>query len=164
MNILIYILALGLSATLIMDFLGWVRAMIFKIPSFNYAYLGRFFFLVKNKKYVYRNITEAPVHKFEYITGWVFHYITGIFFALIYTYIDNSHTTLEAFISSILFGLSTAIIPFLVMQPILGFGFFASKTPNQWISIKNSLVAHLNFGIGLFIAQIIQSYIFSTLH
>ena len=155
MNILINSLVLGLSATLIMDLLGWLRSSVFKIPSFNYAYLGRFFLILKDNEKGYRNITQAPEQKFERLIGWGFHYMTGIIFALIYTYIDHSNNTLETFISSILFGISTVLFPLLLIQPILGFGFFASKTPDQWISIKNSFVAHLNFGVGLFITQII---------
>lgn len=61
---------------------------------------------------------------------------------------------ISTFISSILFGLCTTLIPLFMMLPMLGFGVLASKTPNPKMSIRNSLIAHTNFGIGLFIAQL----------
>ncbi|MDF5305394.1 DUF2938 family protein, partial [Vibrio parahaemolyticus] len=41
--------------------------------------------------------------------------------------------------------------PFLVIQPCLGFGFAASKTPTPWKARLLSTLAHLAYGLGLFI-------------
>lgn len=40
---------------------------------------------------------------------------------------------------------------FLVIQPCLGFGFAASKTPTPWKARFLSTLAHLAYGLGLFI-------------
>lgn len=155
MNILINSIFLGLISTFIMDLFAYIKCRLFKTSSFNYALLGRWVLSLKDLKFFYSNITQAPSRKFERIIGWFLHYVIGVILCFIYILIDDSKTCVDTFISSILFGIATTSIPFLIMQPILGFGFFANKTLNQWVSIKNSLIAHFYFGLGLFVAQFI---------
>jgi Protein of unknown function (DUF2938) len=42
--------------------------------------------------------------------------------------------------------------PLLVMQPAMGAGLFASKTPTPWKSCMRSLLNHSVFGVGLYLA------------
>lgn len=153
MNIFIHSIILGLLSTLIMDLLALLRFHFFQSKSFNYALIGRWTLSLKNFKFLYNNITSSPVVKYEMIVGWLLHYAIGVSLSFIYLQTPIFNEQPNIFISSILFGLFTTLIPLIIMQPILGFGFFASKTPRPTQSIKNSLIAHFNFGLGLFLAQ-----------
>ena len=42
-------------------------------------------------------------------------------------------------------------LPFLVLQPAMGAGVAARKTPRPWISRGRSAAAHLAFGAGVFL-------------
>ena len=156
MNILIYTIILGVIATFIMDVITWIKYYLFKTSSFDYALLGRWFLSLNNLQFFYNNITQATSQKYERATGWLLHYVIGVILCFIYIQINSTTTHLDSFISSIVFGFATTFIPLTIMQPILGFVFFANKTPAQWKNIKNSVIAHLNFGVGLFIAQLIM--------
>jgi hypothetical protein len=52
---------------------------------------------------------------------------------------------------AILFGQVTALAPFLIMKPLFGYGFAASKTPNPAQARLRSLMNHTAFGIGLYL-------------
>jgi Protein of unknown function (DUF2938) len=47
-------------------------------------------------------------------------------------------------------GLLTLVAPFFIMQPGMGAGIAASKTPNPNVARRRSVVAHTVFGIGLY--------------
>lgn len=160
MNLFLQSIILGLISTLIMDLLALLRFQFFQSKSFNYALLGRWILTLKNFKYLHSNINSIPAVKYEMITGWLLHYAIGVSLSFIYLHTPILNDQLNIFISSILFGLFTTSIPLIIMQPILGFGFFASKTPRPAQSIKNSFIAHFNFGFGLFLAQYILIRLF----
>jgi hypothetical protein len=47
-------------------------------------------------------------------------------------------------------GLGTVVAPFLVMQPAMGAGVAAGRTPNPAAARLQSLVTHAVFGLGLY--------------
>jgi hypothetical protein len=49
-------------------------------------------------------------------------------------------------------GVFTVAAPFLVLQPGMGAGLFACRTPRPAVARLRSLMAHAVFGLGLFIA------------
>ncbi|QIO04466.1 DUF2938 family protein [Acinetobacter shaoyimingii] len=152
MLLMIQIIFIGIFATLFMDVIAYIREKLFQIRSLNYAFLGRWILLWKDGTLTHENITLVPVVKFERVIGWFIHYLIGIFWVYVYLVLDHLLNFNSLFLSSISFSLLTTLISFLILQPALGFGFFALKTPNPLISIKNSLLAHLFFGIGLYLS------------
>ncbi|WP_301271174.1 DUF2938 family protein [Halomonas sp. DN3] len=57
-----------------------------------------------------------------------------------------------AFVSALVFGVVTVLAPFLVLQPGLGAGIAARRTPQPNIARLRSLTAHASFGIGLWVS------------
>lgn len=53
------------------------------------------------------------------------------------------------------FGAVTVLAPFLVLQPAMGAGLAARRTPRPGIARLKSLLAHLSFGAGLWVAAIL---------
>jgi Protein of unknown function (DUF2938) len=47
-------------------------------------------------------------------------------------------------------GLFTVVAPFFVMQPGMGVGIAASKTPKRGMARLRSIVTHAVFGVGLY--------------
>ena len=54
-------------------------------------------------------------------------------------------------IPAIAFGVVTVLAPLFIMQPALGLGVAASKTPNPRQARVRSLMNHVVFGFGLYI-------------
>lgn len=97
--------------------------------------------------------TECPLLAGWRLMGWVFHYLTGIVFAMVLVgatglaWICNP-TLMPARVM----GLVSVIAPFFIMQPAFGFGIAASKTATPSVARCRSVTAHLTFGLGLFVA------------
>ncbi len=149
----VWIWLVGCGATLCMD--GWavLQKKLLGIPSLNYALVGRWVLGMPRGIMVHRPITASAAMKGGTPAGWVLHYLIGI--GLAYVPVLMSGTAWLASPSpgiALLTGLCSVAAPFLMMQPALGFGIAASKTPRPMKVRALSLLAHLMFGAGLYLA------------
>lgn len=149
--ILFRIVLTGFCATLVMDLWALYQMRVLKIPPLNYALVGRWILWLTRGKIRHHTILSAPQMQGEKLTGWMFHYLTGIFFAAIPLLLVGKDWFQEpALLTGVLTGLLTLIAPFLILQPALGFGIAASRTARPWTARLLSLFAHLAYGIGLY--------------
>ncbi|MDX8239938.1 DUF2938 domain-containing protein [Acinetobacter pittii] len=144
-------LFLGVGATIVMDI--WLLILkIFKIPTLNFSFLGRWVGWIFQGKLIHQTIAQSPQIKNEYLLGWIAHYSVGIIFALSFVFIASSDWLIHPqFYSALLFGLVTVLIPFFIMQPAMGNGFASSKTPHPFLNCLKSLMNHSVFGCGLYL-------------
>lgn len=152
MLFIIQVILVGSLSTLFMDGMVWLRERLFQSKALNYASIGRWVLSWKDGHFTHQNINQSPAQKHEAVWGWSIHYAVGIIWAYLYMMLKNTYSFESLFISTFIFSLVTTFAPFLIMQPALGFGFFASKTPNPLNRIKNSLITHLSFGLGLYLS------------
>jgi hypothetical protein len=62
-------------------------------------------------------------------------------------------------VPALLFGIGTVVFPFFVLQPSLGLGIAASRTPHPNQARLKSLVTHIVFGVGLYVCALAVSYV-----
>ncbi|OTG86778.1 hypothetical protein B9T31_07250 [Acinetobacter sp. ANC 4558] len=145
-------IAIGILATIFMDIFSILNQKIFKIIPLNYALIGRWVLSWKNFKFSHNTILNTSAIKHELCVGWLIHYATGIGWTYLY-FISSTYFNYEInLLNTLIFALITTLFPFIILQPVLGFGIFAQKTPNPLKSIRNSLIAHSLFGLGLYYA------------
>ena len=120
-------LCLGVGATFIMDI--WLLIpKIFKIPTLNFAFLGRWVGWMFQGKLIHQTIAKSPQIKGEYLLGWIAHYSVGLIFAVSFLFIVGSDWLIHPqFYSALLFGVVTVLIPFFIMQPAIGSGLLLQK-------------------------------------
>ncbi len=141
---------IGVLATCIADALSFITKQIWGIPSPNFVLLGRWLLYMPQRQFTHRNIMQSPTRSFETCIGWFMHYVTGVVFAYVLLMsISLNLFNLNDYAFAILFGIGTVICPFFIMQPSLGFGVAASKTPNKLVARLRSLLTHCYFGMGL---------------
>ena len=147
------ILLVGVGATLIMDAGASIRARVFGIASLDYGLVGRWLGHMLQGQFQHAAIVAAPRVRHERLTGWVFHYLTGIVFAMLLVGFKGvewlSHPTLLPALAT---GLISLLAPFFILQPAFGFGIAASKTAAPYVARRRSVITHLTFGLGLFVA------------
>lgn len=153
MNIIFLTLLIGIGATAVMDLWALIRKRVFGIAAPNYSFVGRWVLHMKHGCFRHKSIATSPSIRGERIFGWGVHYLIGVIFAALLIAISGSHwlerpTLLPAF----LVGLGTVVAPFLLMQPGMGAGIAASKTPNPAAARLQSLINHGVFGFGLFVS------------
>lgn len=147
------ILLVGVGATLIMDAGAFIRARVFGIASLDYGLVGRWLGHMLQGQFQHAAIVAAPRVRHERLTGWGFHYLTGIVFAMLLVGFKGvewlSHPTL---IPALATGLISVVAPFFILQPAFGLGIAASKTAAPRVARRRSVITHLTFGLGLFVA------------
>jgi hypothetical protein len=101
---------------------------------------------------VHANITKAPKLRHESAVGAAAHYLIGATLALTYpAFYLISGTPLPAshLFPGLVWGLATALLPWLVLYPAFGWGFFGRRAPGGIRPILSPMVTHLVYGLGL---------------
>ena len=148
-------IAIGIGATLLMDLWNLFLKRTFGVPSLNYCLLGRWLRHMPGGTLRHAAITAAAQKPHECTVGWVAHYTIGVVFALGFIGLTSGDwLTRPTVLPALLYGLATVLFPFLIMQPSLGLGIAASRTPNPMQARLKSLVTHTVFGIGLYLSAL----------
>ncbi|KZL13795.1 DUF2938 domain-containing protein [Pseudovibrio sp. Ad37] len=157
-SLLINAILLGIGATIFMDLVAWVRLRFFAIPSLDYRLVGRWLLSMLRGQFQHQNIMQSSPQPFERSTGWIAHYVIGAVFAFFLLAVTGP-TWLQnpTILMPLIIGLLSVGFPFFFMQPAFGFGIAASKTPAPTIARTRSLIAHLSFGVGLYLTGLCLS-------
>lgn len=151
---------IGIGATVTMDLFTLGQKHLLRQPSLDYAMVGRWLGHLSNLRLIHRPITASPNIPHERALGWAAHYLIGLLFAFILALLTSSapdlatalRTPLQPTLGQALaFGAITTLFPFLILQPCLGAGLAARRTPRPNLARLKSLATHLSFGFGLWL-------------
>lgn len=119
----------------------------------DYAMVGRWLGHLAKGQLRHARISAARAVSNEGLLGWTAHYFTGAIFALVLLAARGpGWLRAPTPAPAVLFGLVTVLVPFLVLQPAMGNGVAASRTPDPGAARRRSLLTHLLFGLGLYAA------------
>jgi Protein of unknown function (DUF2938) len=150
----------GLGATLFMDLWALFLKHAFSIPSANYCLVGRWFRHMPEGTFMHASIVNASQKPFECVVGWIAHYLIGVAYALaLVAIVSEGWFTRPTLAPALLFGIVTVLVPFFLMQPSFGLGFAASRAPDPNQARLRSLMAHIAFGVGLYVCATGVSYV-----
>jgi hypothetical protein len=142
---------LGAGATALVDLWSLARRRLMGTPLPDYGLVGRWIAWLPRGRFRHSRIAATPAVHGERLIGWTAHYAIGIgFAALLLALLGGAWTRQPTLGSALMFGIATVAAPFLIMQPGMGAGIAASKTPRPGAARLQSLVTHLSFGIGLY--------------
>lgn len=142
----------GLVGTFSMDAIKYVGHKFSLIGGVRMDMLGRWALGMVRGRFVYADIHEADGYQNEIAVGWLFHYFTGGLVALAYPLLlllfgiplQEAHL-----MHAILFGLGTSVLPWFVVYPAFGKGWFGARAPKAAKPILTSLVSHTFYGAGI---------------
>lgn len=156
MNILISTLFIGIGATAVMDIWGLARKILLGGKAPDYGMVGRWLGHMTHGQFKHEAIAKSPAIRGERAIGWIAHYLTGIAFAAMLTVVWDQHWAQAPTLAPALaVGLVTVMAPYFLMQPGMGAGIAASKTPNPNAARLQSLLNHMVFGFGLYISALV---------
>jgi Protein of unknown function (DUF2938) len=160
MDYLVCTLLVGLGATAMMDIWGIARQRLLGIAPMNYGLVGRWLAHLARGRFQHERIATSPAVRGEGLIGWTAHYLIGIAFAAVLLAIWGlewaRHPTIGP---ALIVGIGSVAAPFLVMQPGMGAGIAASRTPRPSAARLQSVVTHAIFGLGLYGAGWITSWV-----
>jgi hypothetical protein len=153
MDYVLKTMLIGVGATMVMDLWALARKGLLGVPLPDYALVGRWLAYMPRGRFRHAAISRAEPVRGEHALGWVVHYATGIAFAALLPAIWGAQWLDAPNIGPALaVGIGTVVAPFLVMQPAMGAGIAASRTPRPSRARLQSLVTHTVFGLGLYVA------------
>ncbi|MCC2637072.1 MAG: rane protein [Moraxellaceae bacterium] len=147
------ILLTGIGATLVMDLWSFIRGRWLGIPRPDYGLVGRWVGHMPQGRFRHAAIKAAAPVRGERVLGWGVHYLTGVAFAgLLVAGWGVDWLRAPTLAPALAVGIGTIAAPFLLMQPGMGAGLAARRTPNPAAARRQSLVTHAVFGFGLYAA------------
>lgn len=153
MDFRISTLITGVDATALMDLWAIARKLLLGTAAPNYGLVGRWLGHMRRGRFRHESIAAAPPVHGERLIGWGAHYLIGIAFAGLLLGVWGLAWIQQPRIGPALaVGIGSVAAPFLVMQPGMGAGIAASRTPRPAAARLQSLATHAIFGLGLYAA------------
>lgn len=117
------------------------------------AYIGRWFSGLMQGKLVHTNIAQSAPVENEVRIGQVFHFVVGggvvALFYPIFLWAFGFAEPYNHLLLATVFGLATSILPWFILMPSFGWGFFGVKAPDGSRPILSPLLSHIAFGLGI---------------
>lgn len=143
----------GAGATLAMDIWALLLKHVYGVTGLDYRMVGRWLGHLPRGKLRHDAIGRSTPVRAEAPIGWIAHYAIGVAFAAGLVAIWGAGWLQAPTVAPALAtGLVTVAAPYLILQPALGLGIAASRTPNPTAARLRSLITHLVFGLGLYAA------------
>lgn len=146
---------IGVGGSALMDVWALIARRAFGIRGLDYALLGRWIGHFPDGRFFHERIASAEPVRGERPLGWVAHYSIGIAFAFLLLAIWGlDWARSPTIVPPMLVGLGTIVAPWFILQPGMGAGIAASRTPDPWAARLRNLATHAVYGIGLFVSAV----------
>ena len=156
MNVPTIIVIIGLLATALTDLWALARRRLLGTPLPDFGLVGRWIGWIPRGRFRHQRIAAAAPIAGERLIGWTGHYLIGVCFASLPPALWGArwleHPRL---VPALVVGSATVAAPFLLMQPAMGAGFAASRTPRPAAARIQSVITHTVFGLGLYAAALL---------
>lgn len=149
---------IGILATVCLDIWAAIAKHVLGLPTADWAMVGRWIGHMPRGVFLHQPISRAAPIRNELALGWIGHYLIGVLYGLAYLYIVQVALSGEpSLISGLGFGVATLCAPWLIMQPAMGAGVFASRTPRPAVVRLMNLSMHAVFGVSLYLGWLLIS-------
>ena len=146
---------MGVLGALAMD----LRALLlerFGQPRPNWAMPGRWLGHVVRGRVFHDDIGDAEPVPGELGLGWALHYGVGVLYGVVFVLLAGpGWVEAPSFLPLLAFSLLTIAAGWFLLQPGMGLGWAASKTPNPWKVRAMGLVAHTVFAVGMWVGVLV---------
>lgn len=151
---LLDVVVIGAGATAVLDL--WLAALKrLGVPTGSFALIGRWVAHMARGRFRHAAIAKAEPARGELALGWITHYAVGIAFAALLVALQGTAWIGQpTWPPAVLTGVATVVLPLFVMQPAMGSGFAASRTPTPLKNCARSVANHAVFGVGLYLAAL----------
>ncbi len=150
---------IGIGATAVMD--AWLLLLKrLGVPILNFAFIGRWVGHLAQGTVAHAAIAKARPIAGELALGWFTHYGVGVVFAALLVASQGVEWARQpSLLPALAVGLGSVVAPLFLMQPAMGAGFAASRTPTPLKNCLRSLANHAVFGVGLYLAASLVAWL-----
>jgi hypothetical protein len=150
---------IGIGATALMDLWLSLQKRLGLRPL-DMALIGRWAGHLVRGRFAHAAIAQAAPIAGERTWGWLTHYAVGVAFAGLLVGVQGLDWARNpSLLPAVAVGIGTVVLPLFVMQPAMGAGFAASRTPTPVKNCVRSLANHTVFGLGLYFSAVVVALI-----
>lgn len=143
----------GVFSTLTMDLLSAVAIRLRLVAPLAPNLIGRWFVSVARAQPYHADIARAAAVNHELAIAIPIHYTIGVTLAAVYLWAMSELGWPKGdLLVAVAFGLGTSVLPWLLMFPSMGYGFFGAHGPAGTRLFLSSLLSHAFFGLGIWVA------------
>jgi hypothetical protein len=146
-------MVIGAGATAFLDLYAASRAWLSGSAAPDYALVGRWLAYLTRGQFFHAAISKSAPVAGERAIGWMAHYAIGIAFAgILIAACGIDWARQPTLAPALIIGIGSVAAPFMLMQPGMGAGIAASRTPDPRAARIRSITTHAIFGLGLYAA------------
>ena len=147
---------IGIGGTIAMDILAVILWKGFSQGAPNWAPVGRWVWHLQSGKVFHDSIGNAAPYANEQALGWVFHYVVGVVYGVVLAVVMGpAWLAAPTFLPAFIWGMITIAAGWFFLQPALGVGWAASKTPNPTKSRAMNIFGHTVFALGMWLTALL---------
>jgi hypothetical protein len=147
-----HVLLIGVLSTLSMDLLTGVAVGLRLVAPLPPNLVGRWFTSVARLQPFQADIARTTPVNHELLVALVGHYAIGTVLATLFVWGTGEIGWTRSLGIALAFGVGTSVLPWLLMFPAMGYGFFGLHGPDGTRLFTGSVVTHALFGLGLWTA------------
>jgi hypothetical protein len=147
---------IGILATVTMDLLSVTASKLGLIAFLPPRLMGRWFAYLVRGEFLHSDIAQMPPIHYEMAMAVPGHYAVGITLAFVYLSLNSTHgVDIHNLAAALGFALCTSLLPWLLMFPAMGYGWFGTHGPPGTRLFPSSLVTHGFYGVGLWLGALL---------
>jgi hypothetical protein len=151
----------GIVGAVLMDITETLAARVGLTSGVSVGLVGRWALGLLRGQWAHADIARSPVRPGEVPTGWAFHLLVGGGgVALPYAAFvhgagidDRSHHLW----GGLIFGAATSLLPWLLLLPAFGWGWFGRRGPRGCNALLASTISHIPYGLGVGVVMALGS-------
>jgi hypothetical protein len=153
MNLYVSAFLGGILGAALMDVTETYAARLGITSGVNVAFVGRWFMGLTRGQLVHANVADSSPAAGEARIGWAFHLLVGGGgVALMYPAFLHSvgiATPTHLLLGGVVFGAATSLLPWFVLLPAFGWGWFGRRGPRGSNALLASPLSHIPYGLGV---------------
>ena len=151
----------GIVGAVLMDISETFAARVGLTSGVSVALVGRWALGLLRGQWAHADIAHSPARPGEVRAGWMFHFLVGgggvalLYAAFVHAAGINQPTHHLA--GGLIFGAATSLLPWLLLLPAFGWGWFGRRGPSGSNALLASTVSHIPYGLGVGVVMALGS-------
>ena len=151
----------GIVGAVLMDITETLAARVGLTSGVSVALVGRWALGLLRGQWAHADIARSPARPGEVRMGWAFHFLVGgggvaLLYAA-FVHAAGFHVVTHHLWGGVIFGAATSLLPWLLLLPAFGWGWFGRRGPQGSNALLASTVSHIPYGLGVGVVMALGS-------
>lgn len=151
----------GIAGAVLMDITETLASRVGVTSGVSVGLVGRWALGLLHGQWAHADIARSPTRLGEVRMGWAFHFLIGgggvaLLYA-VFVHIAGFSVPTDHLWGGLIFGAATSLLPWLLLLPAFGWGWFGRRGPRGSNALLASTVSHIPYGLGVGVVMALGS-------